>query len=80
VVGIELEGVLVDAFLADAEEAVDAAAAVGSADPFVVGAELELCRLWRGLDSVEGGEEGGGVDAVTHRLVDRGGHGSPSVC
>ena len=42
VVGVEDEGALVGALLADAEEVVDGAAAVGAGDPVVVGAELEL--------------------------------------
>ena len=70
-VGVEVERALVGTLLADAEEALDGAAIVGSADPRVAGAELELRGLGRCLDRVECGEEGCGVDAVAHRLIDR---------
>ena len=56
--------VLVGALLADAEEAVDRALAVGAGHPAVRGPELELGRRRRRLHGVEGGEQGGGVDAV----------------
>jgi hypothetical protein len=64
VVGVVHEGGHVLAFLAGAEEAGDGGLAVGAADPPVGGAELELRGLWRALDDVQGGEEGGDVDAV----------------
>ena len=73
VVGVEDEGALVGALFADPEVVGDGAAVVGAADPLVVGAELEPGRLGRLLDRVEGGEEGGGVHAVAHRVVDLGG-------
>ena len=72
VVGVEDEGALVGALFADAEEVVDGAAVVGAADPLVVGAELEPGRLGGLLDGVQGGEQGGGVHAVAHRVVDSG--------
>ena len=70
VVRVEVEAAFVGSLFADAEEAVDGAAAVGTVDPFVAGSELELRRFGRGLDRVECGEEGGGVDAVARRLVE----------
>jgi len=75
VVGVEDEGALVGALLADAEEVGDGAAVVGAALPLVVGAELELGGLGRLLDRVEGGEQGGGVHAVTHGVAELGGAG-----
>jgi hypothetical protein len=64
VVGVEDERALVRAFLADTEVVGDGGAVVRAADPLVTGAELESGCLGCLLDRVEGGEEGGGVDAV----------------
>jgi hypothetical protein len=75
VVGVEDEAPLVGAFFADPEVVGDGAAVVGAADPLVVGAELEAGCLGRLLHGVEGGEEGRGVHAVAHRVVDVGGGG-----
>src|SRR5262249_17116650 len=69
VVGVEHERTLVRALLADAEVVRDRAAVVRAADPLVVRAELEPGRLGRLLHRVEGGEEGGGVDTVAHRVA-----------
>src|SRR5205823_4097093 len=68
---VEVEGVrrLVGALLADAEEPVHGALTVGAGNPAVRRSELELGRLGRGLHSVEGGEEGGGVDTIANGVV-----------
>jgi len=64
VVGVEGERPLVGSLLADPEEAVDRALAVGAVDPAALGAELEPGGGGRLLHRVERGEERGGVDAV----------------
>jgi hypothetical protein len=69
VVGVEDPGVFVGAFLADAVEVADGAAAVGAASPLVAGPELEVGGLGGLLHRVERGEEGGGVDAVAGAVV-----------
>src|SRR4030095_4851662 len=63
------------------------AAVVGAAEPLVGRPELESGRLWCGLDRVQGGEQGGGVNPVAHRAGEPGrgcvgsghGGGSPSM-
>jgi hypothetical protein len=60
----------VRSFLTDTEEVGDGAPIVGAAEPLVVGAELEFGRLGRLLHRVEGGEEGGRVYPVAHRIVE----------
>ena len=73
VVHVVGEDVVVGALLADAEVPVDGALAVGAGDPAVGRPELELGRRRRRLHGVEGGEQGGGVDAVADAVLD-GGH------
>ena len=67
VVGVEGELALVRPLLADPEEVVDRAAAVGAGDPLVAGAELEPGSGRGLLHRVERGEQGRGVDAVAGR-------------
>ena len=71
-VGVEDEGPLVRALLADTEVVRDGGAVVGAADPLVAGAELESGCLGGLPDRVQGGEEGGGVHAVARGVG--GGH------
>ena len=75
VIGVEHVRLGVLHLLHGAVEAVDRRLVVGAADPLVAGAELELGDLVVALDGVEGGEQGGGVDAVADRAVDDVGHG-----
>src|SRR4030095_4097640 len=63
------------------------AAVVGAAEPLVGRPELESGPLVCGLDRVQGGEQGGGVNPVAHRAGEFGrgrvgsghGGGSPSM-
>jgi hypothetical protein len=75
VVGVEDEGALVGALLADPEVVGNGLAVVGAVDPLVVGPELEPGGLGRLLDGVEGGEQGRGVHAVAGPVADGGGVG-----
>src|SRR5215470_8843658 len=73
VVGVEDEGALVRALLADAVVVGDGGAVAGAADPLVTGPELEPGGRRRLLDRVQGGEQGRGVHAVAHRIAGLGG-------
>ena len=56
-------------------KALNRAAIVGTADPLVAGAELELRDFRLRLDRIQGGEQGGDVDSVECGPGLRAGHG-----
>src|SRR5262249_54312367 len=80
VIDVVGERLLVRALLTDAEEAIHGALAVRARHPTVRRSELEFRRLGRGFHRVEGGEQRGGVDAVTDRVLGDGHCVVPFVC